>query len=79
MVIPKLLFCRSAGIRTLGPLIKSQLLYQLSYRPHWLKFSKAVRPCQAIFGLIFRRSTVVEQKSHPLGGWLLFYREFLSN
>ena len=25
--------CRSAGARTPGPLIKSQLLYQLSYRP----------------------------------------------
>ena len=26
-------FGRSAGARTLDPLIKSQLLYQLSYRP----------------------------------------------
>ena len=25
-------FCTSAGVRTLGPLIKSQMLYQLSYR-----------------------------------------------
>ena len=25
--------CRSAGTRTLDPLIKSQLLYHLSYRP----------------------------------------------
>jgi hypothetical protein len=29
----RLIFCRSGGTRTLGPLIKSQLLYQLSYRP----------------------------------------------
>ena len=28
-----LTICRLAGIRTLGPLIKSQLLYQLSYEP----------------------------------------------
>ena len=34
MLFVTLLFSgRSAGIRTLGPLIKSQLLYQLSYRP----------------------------------------------
>ncbi len=26
--------CRFGGIRTLGPLIKSQLLYQLSYEPN---------------------------------------------
>ena len=25
-------FCTSAGVRTLDPLIKSQMLYQLSYR-----------------------------------------------
>ncbi len=30
-------FCRSAGIRTLDPLIKSQLLCQLSYRPWCVK------------------------------------------
>ena len=28
-------FGRSAGARTLDPLIKSQLLYQLSYRPYF--------------------------------------------
>ncbi len=29
-----LIFSWPAGIRTLDPLIKSQLLYQLSYGPH---------------------------------------------
>ena len=48
---------RSAGIRTLGPLIKSQLLYQLSYRPILIYFTytSTLRPPDKI-GMLYQLS-----------------------
>ena len=40
-----------AETRTLGPLIKSQLLYQLSYAPHRsdIKYNRIMPKCQYFF------------------------------